>query len=53
MTGHTKNWETLPIERNKLNLIPTLKKWRYMNYQKIQINHHRDAQLIKTAQIDN
>lgn len=44
MTGHTKNGETLPIERNKLNLIPTLKKWRYTNYQKIQNNHHRDVQ---------
>lgn len=40
MTGHTKNRETLPIERSKLNLIPTLKKWRYMNYKKIQNNHH-------------
>lgn len=44
MTGHTKNRETLPIERSKLNLIPTLKKWRYTNYKIIQNNHHMDAQ---------
>ena len=44
MTGHTKNRETLPIEKSKLNLIPTVKKWRYTNYKKIQNNHHMDAQ---------